>query len=210
MVLADFVAASASLPAMHKRRRLGEARVPLEELLHTGRISMAGLADLMSTLGHSSSRHSAFTQLRDANSRLFDELQVTEHLTLVDGRLWDWKLADPGRTLTLLLSKSVSLQELYAAAWARSPPTHQSPWSLVVGFDEFTPGNQLSTHQSRKSMVVSFTFAELGGAAISSAVAWTTCIVVRSKMIEQVTGLSSASLDLPPVQDTQNQSRSRF
>ncbi len=88
--------------------------------------------------------------------------------------------------LTLLLSESAALQGLYDEAWARSPATPQAPWSLVVAYDEFVPGNKLSNDHARKTMVVSFMFLELGAAAISRGTVWTTPVSVRSAAIAKV------------------------
>jgi hypothetical protein len=62
--------------------------------------------------------------------------------------------------LAVLLTESAALQALCTEAWARSPSTPRNPWSLLVAFDEFVPGNKLSTDHSRKIMVESFTFLE--------------------------------------------------
>ena len=88
--------------------------------------------------------------------------------------------------LTVLLTESAALQALYTEAWAPSPATPRNPWSLLVAYDEFDPGNKLSTDQARKTMVVSFTFLELGGAALASGKVWCTPVAVRSTAIAHV------------------------
>ena len=107
-------------------------------------------------------------------------------MRLLSGVPWSWLYVDPGKLLTVLLSESAALQGLYDQAWARSPATIQAPWSLVVAYDEFVPGNKLSTDQTRKTMVVSFTFLELGAAALSRGTVSTTPVSVRSAAIAKV------------------------
>ena len=56
----------------------------------------------------------------------------------------------------------------------------------MVAYDEFVPVNKLSTDKTRKTMVVSFTFLELGAAALSRGTVWTTPVSVRSTTIAKV------------------------
>ena len=61
-----------------------------------------------------------------------------------------------------MVSESAPLQQLLKKALRESPSSRERPWSLVVGFDEFVPGNKLQLQPSRKAMNLSFTFLELG------------------------------------------------
>ncbi len=68
------------------------------------------------------------------------------------------------------------------------PPSIEHPWSLIVGFDEFTPGDKLQCDNRRKAMVLSFTFKELGQMSLCTAHVWHTPVVIRTSVITQVEG----------------------
>ena len=70
-----------------------------------------------------------------------------------------------------------------------------SPWSIAVGFDEFTPGDKLKVNNRRKSMVLSFSFVELGIWNLWSEAVWLTPAVVRHNIISKVVGGWSHMLD---------------
>jgi hypothetical protein len=175
---------------MSKRRRVLAGVPPelLPDLLHKGGVSMAGLASLIATLRGADPSCNQWDRhvLGEANQQLFHSIKCADAVRMLSGVPWSWLYVDPGKLLTLLMSESAALQGLYDEAWARSPATPQAPWSLVVAYDEFVPGNKLSTDHARKTMVVSFTFLELGAAALSRGTVWTTPVSVRSAVIAKV------------------------
>ena len=77
----------------------------------------------------------------------------------------------------------------------KHPCSAEDPWSLVIGFDEFTPGNKLAVDNKRKIMNMSFSFLQLGRALHSDGT-WMTPVSVRSSMIAQVQGGWSRMLSL--------------
>jgi hypothetical protein len=175
---------------MGKRRR-ELADFPLDllpSLLHQGGVSMQGLASLIATLQGTDTSGSQWDRkgLGQANREMFDRTKCVDVVRMLSGDLWSWEYIDPCKLLTVLLTESVGLQALYDGAWARSPATPQAPWSLLVAFDEFSPGNKLATDQTRKTMVLSFTFLELGGSALARGTAWSTPVAVRSTAIAKV------------------------
>jgi hypothetical protein len=115
-------------------------------------------------------------------------MRCVERVPCVDGSHIDWEFADPNRLFAEAVDHSPGLAAMISDAVRRYPPSMARPWSLIVGFDEFVPGNKLQADNRRKSMVLSFTFRELGPAAMSSAVAWHTPVIVRTTIIGQVTG----------------------
>ena len=175
---------------MPKRRRVLADLPPelLPNLLHQGGVSMTGLASLMATLRGADPSCNQWDRhvLGEANQETFHRIKCEDAVRMCSGVPWSWWYVDPGKLLTVLLGESAALQGLYDDAWARSPATPQAPWSLVVAYDEFVPGNKLSTDQTRKTMVVSFTFLELGAAALSRGTVWTTPVSVRSTTIAKV------------------------
>jgi hypothetical protein len=175
---------------MSKRRRVLAGVPPelLPNLLHKGGVSMTGLASLIATLRGVDPSGANWDRrvLGEANQQIFNRIKCADAVRMLSGVHWSWLYVDPGKLLTLLVGESAALQSLYDEAWARSPSTPSAPWSLAVAYDEFVPGNKLSTDQTRKTMVVSFTFLELGAAALSRGTVWVTPVTVRSSAIAQV------------------------
>ena len=177
---------------MSKRRRasdLDEETSQLHALLHRGGVSMKGLADLLTTLrggdgGCSAERWRAI--LKRANTSDYPGHRCIVDVPLTKGGNLQWEYMDPCKLVATMVRVSPGLQSVYTNAWLRTPSSPARPWSLVVGFDEFTPGNKLSVDASRKTMVVSVSFLELGQAAMSSGVAWCTCICTRTNVINEV------------------------
>jgi hypothetical protein len=175
---------------MSKRRRVLADLPPdiLPNVMHQGGVSMTGLAKLLATLQGTDPASVTWNRavLGQANSEMFHRIKCADELRMLGGDSWTWIYVDPFKLLTILMAESVALQASYEEAWARSPASPQTPWSLLVAFDEFVPGNKLATDQTRKSMVVSFTFLELGGAALAKGKLWCTPVIVRSAMIAKV------------------------
>ena len=78
------------------------------------------------------------------------------------GGTWQWPLCQPNILFSTLVAESAPLQQVIEEALRTSPGTRDRPWHLIVGFDEFVPGNKLQLQPSRKAMNLSFTFLELG------------------------------------------------
>ena len=173
---------------MTKRKRLGISDETLHQLLHTGRISSDGLSRLLKKLSSNDNDPSEITiarHLLKINSAAFQTLGWQVSVQLTDGRQWLWKLLDPCKTLAAIVEKSPGMQALYAQAWRLTPSTPATPWRVVIGFDEFTPGNKLSLDQNRKCMVVSLSFLELGQVALIRGRVWATIACIRSVMIKE-------------------------
>ena len=107
---------------------------------------------------------------------------------LANGKTFNLVYAHPSKLLAEWLHHKPKLHSLWSAAMARSPSTADRPWRLVVGFDEFTPGNAFHPDHSRKCMVLSFSFMELGQLALSVDDAWITPLVVRTSVMKNIIG----------------------
>jgi hypothetical protein len=118
----------------------------------------------------------------------FEKVRHVEDVPLVSGGSFSWEFADPGKLLSSALDESPGLRQVFSDAAERCPPTISTPWSLLVGFDEFVPGNKLNFDNRRKMMVLSFSFVELGQAALSQAVVWQTPVCIRTTVIDEVVG----------------------
>jgi len=133
-------------PMGRKKRRLGIDDAKLQDVLHTGGVSISGLAQLLKTLSDADDVPVEVfrKRLMTANKDEFRKHEFKIQLQLADGEPWTWSLLDPSTTLSTLLEKSKDLHLVYAHAWRRVRSSPESLWRLVVAFDEFTPGNKLN------------------------------------------------------------------
>jgi hypothetical protein len=172
-----------------KRKLNVEEGATLRDILHTGRISTRGLSQILRKLKSSPSAVlRSRDQLYDANTAPFDAISVTREVPTKDGPFFSWEFCDPN----LLLSDTIARCPKFADAIGRLANEHNPvvdrPWSLVVAFDEFTPGNSTSGTNWRKSMVLSFNFLEFGEHHLRSSNTWLTPIVLRSVHIHNCVG----------------------
>ena len=123
---------------------------------------------------------------------------VSEALRREDGSAstMNWELADPSLLLQLTVDESPELQEQYGAALRRHPCDAQHPWDLVLGFDEFIPGDKFNFANARKAMCAYFNFANLGALALSQGSTWLVPIAVRHEFCVEAQGGWSAMLAL--------------
>lgn len=202
----------------------------LQRILHSGGISQSGLATLLQRLRENPVECDSLYAVRKANLADFVAISRATVLPLTSGSEWTWEYLDPNKLLCLALDRSVQLRNLFTSAMERKPPTPESPWKLVIGFDAFIPGiwvsrwanapqrasgsaahalvvckrsrrsfspfpksvhplhtgNKLNVDRSKSTMVLSFTFLELGQAAMTEGVAWLTPICLRTNVIDEV------------------------
>ena len=128
------------------------------------------------------------TRLDNANLATFLALRRVEETPLLDGSSFSWEFCDPNRLLAHMVSESPRLQELFLQGALKHPCSMEEPWSLVLGFDEFAPGNKMKVQSHRKCMNLSFTFLELGRDALWHEAIWMTPVCVRSGMLAKVIG----------------------
>ena len=159
-----------------KRQRSRSARIgALQKLLHTGKITQEGLVELIQAfrdLGDDLPDNVNRWSMTDANHARFKSVAYVEKMQLEEGGSWDWEMAEPNKLLTLMVSESSVLQGLFAEAVRRRAPSISNPWTLVIGYDEFSPGGMFDTDNDRKSMNLSYTFLELGEHNIWFTRAW--------------------------------------
>jgi hypothetical protein len=70
--------------------------------------------------------------------------------------------ANPNRLLEYTSSVSDGFRAILEAAFIKHPCSRERPWNLLVGFDEYTPGDKLNILNGRKAMNLIFSFVELG------------------------------------------------
>jgi len=178
-----------------RRPKRPKLNVNISELLHTGKISLTGLASLLHKLNVSEelSEERIRHVLMDANHAILDECGDDINIPLTNGTEFNLAIADVCKYFAKLVESSPAVAQVYGEAVRRYPPGVDSPWHLVIGYDEFIPGNKLSVEHSRKTMVINATFTELGQAAMSDSIYWCTICVIRSTVIKQVRNVTSHS-----------------
>ena len=135
----------------------------LQNLLHTGDVTTRALVAIVSKIRehpehmHNASRHI----LSDANLERFMQLRHVEPLDLRDGTTFNWEFCEPNRMLASMVHECSPLEELFIKAANEYPCSANQPWSLIIGFDEYTPGNKLSVHNERKCRHLSFNLSSL-------------------------------------------------
>lgn len=178
-----------------RQRTAAQNSATLRRLAHTGNVTIRGLVDLIGTLRDDPEALVSKFRVEEAILEPFRQIRHTETLPLHDGTTFDWEFCDPNLLLAKVVAESPALAALYADAANKHPCSAEDPWSLVIGFDEFTPGNKLAVDNKRKIMNMSFSFLQLGRALHSDGT-WMTPVSVRSSMIAQVQGGWSRMLSL--------------
>ncbi len=109
-------------------------------------------------------------------------------LELTDGSNFKLEYLSPSALLTHRVESDSAFTTLMCTAVSNSPPTALKPWRILIGFDEYIPGNKLQYDNRRKVMVLSFTFLEFGQEALSESAAWSVPLVIRSGIMHKVVG----------------------
>ena len=171
-------------------------RVALQNLLRRGNTTRAALLDIVRRLRENPDVEISKSRLSDANFIGFDSIRHIEKLPMEDGSTFDWEYSDPNRLTAYLVASCDRLRSAILAAFSRTPCSQRQPWRLVVGYDEFTPGNVLRPNNDRKAMALSFSFLELGQESLWQESIWLTPIVVRHGVAAKAVGGWSAMLKL--------------
>lgn len=76
----------------------------------------------------------------------YTRLDRAKHVVLVPrrgGGQFEWTFLDPAKLVSLFVEECPPVAKLFRDAVAARPPSIDNPWHLVIGFDEFAPGNKL-------------------------------------------------------------------
>jgi hypothetical protein len=173
-----------------KRQRLSdESRDALRGFCRRGSISNKGLQFLLARLKeHPELLDVSRTEMVQQFHDRFDMVKTSVNLPNRDGSVSEWAIADPGLLLSMVLRERRELAHMFAAALEAHPCSELNPWRIIVGFDEFTPGNKTKLDNRRKCMVTSFSFLELGIENLGRDAAWMTPAVALHSSIVQVIG----------------------
>jgi hypothetical protein len=148
------------MPPSAKRRKV------LDKVIHLNGVDCTTLSKVLSALDPEASTSREFLSRHVHNN--FRGLKHIIKLPLKNGTEFDWVVADPGKLLAETVNANVHLQGLLQQVISGEP------LSVILGFDEFIPGNKLAYDQSRKTMVVSFSFREYGRPALTCGRCWVT------------------------------------
>ena len=77
---------------------------------------------------------------------------------------------------------------MWAIAARSFPCSADSPWTILIGMDELTPGDKHKPKNLRKMMVFSYNVVELGRHALCTADTWVTPSIVRSHEMCKIKG----------------------
>ncbi len=129
-----------------KRRRADQAEV-LRRLARAGGGSIAGLSNIIAELQRSAVDVAGMPAHRAQVGRSllqqFDGLKHTIEMPLSGAGEFSWELVDPALLLMESVRRSPALAEAYQRAATLRPPSADRPWSIIVAYDEFAPGNKL-------------------------------------------------------------------
>ena len=118
----------------------------------------------------------------------FDHVKCSRTLECCNDATFEWEYASPAVLLQYTLKESPALQQVYESVLARDPCTETAPWSIVLGFDEFTPGAQFSLDNRRKGMNLYYNFVNLGPHVLSLDGTWFVLCCVRHDEMVNVKG----------------------
>lgn len=169
------------------RRKADDATTKqILELLHTGGISIKGLATLIRKIQSSNVQALSSFALYEANLARFMVVRHIETVRLTDGGDFEWEFAHPAKLVSSMIADCPELERLFLASASRHPCDATHRWRMIIGFDEYVPGNKLKTNNQRKCMNLSFTFLELE--CLRQDAAWFTPIVLRHSYLEKAEG----------------------
>ena len=115
-------------------------------------------------------RHERFNAVKDEL-----DLQVADG----EGRV-RLPVANPNRLLEFTASECGGFRAVLEAAYAKHPCSRERPWNLLIGFDEYVPGDKLNVQNARKAMNLIFSFEELGASGLILIMEYTSVSVKRS------------------------------
>ena len=178
----DVVHIKTRVGTMPKRRNIAQLLVDAPHLVALGRQKCA---DAMKTLADLEDNTLSQKSFRNDYHEQFDTVKI--EWKLQPGNL-RWELADPSQLIQCAINASPKLQELYAEALRRHPVDATHPWDLILGFDEFTPGNKILAWNTRKVMCLYMNFTNLGAHALTQSATWFVPVCVRTSLCDQVEG----------------------
>ena len=141
-----------------KRQRIGQEK--LQELVCLRNISLSSLQRVLNSISDDGDGVS-WRQLQAAGRHRYEQVKHTMHLPAeADGEVV-LNMAHPMKLFDLLVQENQHLRSWFEEAWRSSPSSPSRPWQLLMGWDEFVPGNKLAFQNSRMTIIWSSSFLEL-------------------------------------------------
>ena len=175
----------AEMPPRKKHKSL------FQSLQFEGGVTDAGLIRIAKKLAEAKVIDETIGRYTIQNDELWHAVGHQERLSLEDGGEFVWHFLDPNLFLSRLVHNCPAFASAIRAAWLREPSSTARPWRICVAWDEYTPGNSLQVDNTRKVLVISFFFLELGAMAFSNEALWLTPAVIRHKVGMTVSGAYS-------------------
>ena len=168
----------------------------VQRLMHVGNISNQGLDTLFAELRRSNLdlRTTSSRTISEAFHDRFDSLKVVVVMAMLDGTTFDWEVLHPGRLVVWMLHELPALASIYAAAMRKHKPSISDPWTAILIWDEYTPGDKLRVDNTRKGLNFSLNFAEVGPSTLSNNYSWFTFATIRSSIVHMTHGGTPAYL----------------
>lgn len=113
----------------------------------------------------------------------FLRLRCIEEVPLAGGGTFHWEFANPNELLADAVRNSEPLAALFKRAAAASRPSMASPWRLVVGYDEFAPGNKLNVDNRRIDILAPVAIAASPVTVANCASAHLSCGLGRTERV---------------------------
>ena len=113
----------------------------------------------------------------------FDTVLTSKTYELTDDRgSFTLESCDPGELQQMVCNEAPKLAELYWQAHQQRPCTRANPWHVIIGYDEFLPGNPTCGQHSKKTMCLYYNFIELGHATLVEGATWLCPLVLPSEV----------------------------
>lgn len=137
--------------ASRHARRLVHQDKPIR-LLHIGGISNSGLHELLTELRRTTSLPSTSRRAIEASfSRRFDGLKLVRPMPFAErSGVFNWEFLDPNMLIAESVAESALLRQSFENALSETPSSLSRPWRLVIGFDEYAPGNKFKAKPPSK------------------------------------------------------------
>ena len=183
------------MPRADKRRKRALAADGADDahalrgLLSSRNISKTTLSQIIATLReHPALLESSIGSIEAPGASIFESVKRSERVDLQGGGEFRLDFCDPNLLMSRMLHECTNLAELYVERLAVHPCSESQPWSLVVIWDEFTPGSIAHPQPYRKTLTLAYNFLELGAAGLAVGSTWFVPVSVRTKQLYQAVG----------------------
>ena len=165
----------------HKRRRIGQDK--LQGLVCMRNVSLSAVQRVLN-IASSGDDTVSWRQLQAAGRQRFEQVKHTITLPAEDGGEVAINMVHTMKLFTLLLQENATIRNWFEESWRAKPSSPAQPWQLLLGWDEFVPGNKLAIQNSRKTMVLNLAFMEMRQ-HLGCDAAWITPLVVRASVAQR-------------------------